>query len=100
MVHRLMERLQELKAAGLTGLNLVATWVQRKITPLQRRPSLMCEYTGMKDPQRHGSSRFVSIEKFTLWMKRVTVHPTPELEVGCLRGISLTSTSLSSIYLG
>ena len=34
MVHRLMKRLQDLKAAGLTGLNLIATWVQRKIAPL------------------------------------------------------------------
>ena len=78
MVHRLMERLQELKAAGLTSLNLIATWVQRKIGPLQRRPSLMCEYMGMKDPQRHDSSRFMSIEQFTLRMKQVTVHPAPE----------------------
>ena len=27
MVHRLMQRLQDLKAARLTGLNLIATWV-------------------------------------------------------------------------
>ena len=34
MVRRLMARLQELKNGGLTGLNLVATWVKRKIAPL------------------------------------------------------------------
>ena len=85
MVHRLMGRLQELKADGLTGLNLIATCVQRKIVPLQLRPSQMCEYTRMKDPQRHDSSRFASIEQFTLRMKRVTVHPSPEWEVGGLK---------------
>ena len=45
-MHQLMEQLQELKVTGLTGLNLIATWVQRKIAPLQRHPSLICEYRG------------------------------------------------------
>ena len=83
-----MGRLQDLKDARLTGLNLIATLVQRKIVPLQHRPSLMCEYTGMKDPQRHDSSRFASIEQFTLRMKRVTIHPAPEWEVGGLKVFS------------
>ena len=88
MVHRLMGRLQELKAAGLTGLNLIDTWMQRKIAPLQRRPSLMCEYTGLKDQQRHDPSRFALIELFTLRMKCVTVYPAPEWEVGGLKAFS------------
>ena len=43
MVRQLMQRLQDLKAAGLNGLNLIATWVQTKIRPLQHRPLLICE---------------------------------------------------------
>ena len=72
----------------MTGLNLIATWVLRKIAPLQRHPSLMCEYKGLKDLQRHDPSRFASIELFTLRMKRVIVHPVPEWEVGGLKAFS------------
>ena len=77
-----------MKAAGLTGLNLIATWVQRKIAPVQLRPSLICEYKGLKDPQRHDPSRFESIEQFTLRMRCVTVHPMPEWEMGGLVAFS------------
>ena len=51
-VELLQVRLDVLMEAGLTGLNMVATFVQRRIVPLQDRPTLMHEYTGIHDPSR------------------------------------------------
>ena len=81
VVKRLMERLQELKDKGLTGLNLIATWVKMKIEPLQARTKLICEYAGTSDLQHHNPTLFETEEQFMLRMKRIIVHPTPEWEV-------------------
>ena len=51
-IELLQARLAMLIEEGLTGLNLVSTFVSRQIAPLQTRSSLMHEYTGPKDPSR------------------------------------------------
>ena len=48
----------------------------------------MCEYTGLKDPQRHDPSRFQTVEQFTHRMKRITIHPAPEWDVGGLEAFN------------
>ena len=52
MVELLQVRLHELMEAALLGLNLVATFMQRRIAPLLDRTTLMHEDTGIHDPSR------------------------------------------------
>ena len=56
---------------GLTGLNLVATFVQRRIAPLQDRPTLMHEYTSIHDPWRLSQLTWKS-EDFIAQIGRLT----------------------------
>jgi hypothetical protein len=39
--------------AGLTGADTIHYWISRRIQPLQYRPTLMCEYSGIDDAQRY-----------------------------------------------
>ena len=49
-----MAKIKALLGNGLTGIDLVRVWLAWRVTPLSRRPALMCEYTGAKkDPLRH-----------------------------------------------
>jgi hypothetical protein len=46
-------RISKLVFFGLTGADTIYCWVSRRIQPLQYRPGLMCEYSGVDDPQRY-----------------------------------------------
>jgi hypothetical protein len=36
---------------GLTGIDIVHYWLSRRIQPLQYRPTLLCEYSGIDNQQ-------------------------------------------------
>jgi hypothetical protein len=46
-------RISKLVFSGLTGADTIHCWVSRRIQPLQYRSALMCEYSGIDDPQRY-----------------------------------------------
>jgi hypothetical protein len=51
----LLSRIQSLKSAtggGLSGMQLMVFFLQRRIQPLQARISLLCSYSGSEDPSR------------------------------------------------
>jgi hypothetical protein len=45
------QRILKLVFSGLTGADTIHCWISRRIQPLQYRPALMCEYSGIDDPQ-------------------------------------------------
>jgi hypothetical protein len=44
-------RISNLVFSGLTGADTIHCWISRRIQPLQYCPALMCEYSGIDDPQ-------------------------------------------------
>jgi hypothetical protein len=44
-------RISKFVFSGLTGADTIHCWISRWIQPLQYRPALMCEYSGIDDPQ-------------------------------------------------
>jgi hypothetical protein len=46
-------RVSKLVFDGLTGANTIHYWISRWIQPLQYRPALMCDYSGIDDVQRY-----------------------------------------------
>nr|XP_034570691.1 uncharacterized protein LOC117835459 [Setaria viridis] len=48
----LLHQIAKLKALGLTGVNVAASFLKRRIQPLQKRAHLGGEYTGFNDPSR------------------------------------------------
>jgi hypothetical protein len=49
----LSRRISKLYFDGLTGMDTIHCWISWWIQPLQYRPSLMCQYSGINDPQRY-----------------------------------------------
>nr|TKW28327.1 hypothetical protein SEVIR_3G310903v2 [Setaria viridis] len=45
-----MQQITELKALGLTGINVAASFLKRRVQPLQKRAHSGSEYSGLKDP--------------------------------------------------
>ena len=41
-----------IQSEGLSGADLVAAFVERRISPLQSRPHMMCQMSGRFDPSR------------------------------------------------
>jgi hypothetical protein len=44
-------RVSKLVFDGLTGVDTIHCWISRRIQPLQYRPALMCDYSGIDDAQ-------------------------------------------------
>jgi hypothetical protein len=55
-------RISKLVFSGLTGADTIHCWVSRRIQPLQYRSALMCEYSGIDDPQRYTKEELSSEE--------------------------------------
>ncbi|WP_223699832.1 hypothetical protein, partial [Escherichia coli] len=47
-----MQQITKLKALGLTGINVAASFLKRRVQPLQKRAHPGSEYRGLKDPSR------------------------------------------------
>jgi hypothetical protein len=45
----------DLRDAGLTPQDLVACFISRRVSPLQRRPHKICQMSGAMDPTRHST---------------------------------------------
>jgi hypothetical protein len=45
----------DLRDAGLTPQDLVACFISRRVSPLQRRPHKICQMSGPMDPTRHST---------------------------------------------
>jgi hypothetical protein len=63
-------RISKLVFSGLTGADTIHCWISRRIQPLQHRPSLMCEYSGVGDPQRY-SKEELSAEEIELRIRNI-----------------------------
>jgi hypothetical protein len=63
-------RISKLVFSGLTGADIIHCWISRRIQPLQYRPSLMCEYSGVDDPQRY-SKEELSAEEIELRIRNI-----------------------------
>jgi hypothetical protein len=46
-------RVSKFVFGGLTGVDTIHYWISRRIQPLQYRPALMCDYSGIDDVQRY-----------------------------------------------
>jgi hypothetical protein len=46
-------RISKLVFSGLTGADTIYCWVSRRIQPIQYYLGLMCQYSGIDDPQRY-----------------------------------------------
>jgi hypothetical protein len=55
-------RISKLVFSRLTGADTIHYWISRRIQPIQYRPTLMCEYSGIDDPQ-HYSKEDLSAEE-------------------------------------
>jgi hypothetical protein len=62
--------ISKLVFSGLTGVDTIHCWVSRRIQPLQYRPALMCEYSGVDDPQRY-SKEELSAEEIELRIRNI-----------------------------
>jgi hypothetical protein len=56
------QRILKLVFSGLTGANTIHCWISWRIQPLQYRPALMCEYSGIDDPQRYSKEELSAEE--------------------------------------
>jgi hypothetical protein len=56
--------------SGLTGANTIYCWISWRVQPLQYRPALMCEYSGIDDPQRY-SKEELSAEEIELRIRNI-----------------------------
>jgi hypothetical protein len=55
-------RISKLVFSGLTGADTIHCWISRRIQPLQYRPTLMCEYSRIDDPQRYSKEELSAEE--------------------------------------
>jgi hypothetical protein len=55
MVNALQRVMGELTSAGLTPEDIIACFISRRVSPLQRRPHKICQMSGAMDPTRHST---------------------------------------------
>jgi hypothetical protein len=60
----------ELRDAGLTPQDLVACFISRRVSPLQRRSHKICQMSGPKDPTRH-STHDLTPADILRWIKDI-----------------------------
>jgi hypothetical protein len=63
-------QISKLVFSRLTGADTIYCWISRRIQPLQYRPSLMCEYSGIDDPQLY-SKEELSAEEIELRIRNI-----------------------------
>lgn len=67
-----MHQIQELQEEGLTGVDLIKTWLTRRIFPLRSRDHPMWQYTGVSDstrilPREHNAEQiFLKLKNLTM----------------------------------
>jgi hypothetical protein len=63
-------QISKLVFSGLTGVDTIHCWVSRRIQPLQYRPSLLCDYSGIDDPQRYTKEK-LSFEEIECHIRNI-----------------------------
>jgi hypothetical protein len=57
-----LRQISKLVFSGLIGVDTIHCWISWRIQPLQYRPTLMCEYSGIDDPQLYSKEELSSEE--------------------------------------
>jgi hypothetical protein len=70
-VKLVLDRLGDLLAMGFTADHLIATFLDRRVSPLQKRPHKICHMSGRFDPCRH-STILLSKEEVQLRAKAIS----------------------------
>src|SRR3954465_3125520 len=70
------KRVAELERGGLLPTDLVATWIQVRVLPLQRRVHRICDMSNHRDPTRICTRR-VKVEDLVARVKLLTASPLP-----------------------
>jgi hypothetical protein len=63
-------RISKLVFASLTGGDTIYCWISRRIQPLQYRPTLMCQYSGIDYPQCYTKEELTS-EEIEHWIRNI-----------------------------
>src|SRR4051812_9752573 len=71
-----VQRVAELERAGLLPTDLVATWIQVRILPLQRRVHHICDMSNHRDPTRL-CTRLLKVEDLCSRVKMLMASPLP-----------------------
>lgn len=74
-----VELLRLPKGRALTGVDIMATWLKRRVQPLQARVEPMWKYTGVADPMRV-SAEELSADELRAHVKALTHLTAEELE--------------------
>jgi hypothetical protein len=72
-VKLVLERLNDLLAMGLTADHLVTTFLDRRVSPLQKRPHKMCQMSGRFDPCRHST---IALTKHDVYLRAKAISQT------------------------
>jgi hypothetical protein len=64
----------ELRDAGLTPEDIIAYFISRRVSPLQRRSHKICQMSGAMDPNRH-STHELSPADILRWVKDICKTP-------------------------
>jgi hypothetical protein len=62
--------ISKLVFSGLTGADTIHCWVSRRIQPLHYRSALMCQYSGIDDPQCYTKEE-LSSEEIEHWIRNI-----------------------------
>ena len=82
--NRLLERVSALRSSdGLTGVDIMLTWLRRRVQPLRARAEPMWTYSGAGDLTRATAEEFSSVE-LRAHVKALTHQSAEELEA-CIR---------------
>jgi hypothetical protein len=71
----------DLRDAGLTPQDLVACFISRRISPLQRRPHKICQMSGPMDPTWHSTHELTPAD-ILWWIKDICKSSQPPLPGG------------------
>ena len=72
-VNSICRVVEQLKEEGLTGDDLVATFISRRVSPLQRRVHKMCHMSGPMDPTRTSTRE---LTKAQVWRRVKAITKT------------------------
>lgn len=66
-VTKILEILEGWVSAGLDGVMVLRTMIERRVQPLKRRGPLLCDYSGVEDPTRE-TMEMLDASKVMRWV--------------------------------
>ena len=73
----MLERMRDLRKDGLTGLDLVTCWLNRRVQPLQARVHKLCFVSRKGDPTRI-STKKLALARMQSWLKQIARESVEE----------------------